>query len=318
MTFVDEEADDAGGVRKEFFMLLLREILDPKYGMFTFYEETNTIWFSDQTFETDEMYNLIGKLCGLAIYNTTIIDLPFPLALYKKLMKEKPTLKDMYNLSPSIARSLESLLTYDGDDFEELFSLTFEITRNRFGENINVELVPGGSNKSVTKENRMEYVEAFIDFTFNKSVKQAYDSFDSGFHYVCGSKILELFHPSELMQMVVGNQDYDFDELIQNAEYRGEYSAKNAVIINFWSVFNELDIEQKKKFLLFLTGTDRIPICGMKRVKIFIQSTNGGDAYFPVAHTCFNLLDLPKYSNRDILKEKLLTAIEHNQGFTIV
>ena len=38
--FDGEEADDAGGVRKEFFLLLLKEILDPKYGMFKEYEET--------------------------------------------------------------------------------------------------------------------------------------------------------------------------------------------------------------------------------------------------------------------------------------
>ena len=70
--------------------------------------------------------------------------------------------------------------------------------------------------------------------------------------------------------------------------------------------------------LVFLTGTDRIPILGMKRVKIVLQSTKGGDSYFPVAHTCFNLLDLPEYINETILKERLLVAIEHTQGFTIV
>lgn len=86
--FINEDAYDAGGVKKEFFMLLLREILDLKYGMFIFYEETNSIWFNDQTLEGSDMYQLIGKLCGLAIYNGTIIDLPFPLALYKKLLKE--------------------------------------------------------------------------------------------------------------------------------------------------------------------------------------------------------------------------------------
>jgi E3 ubiquitin-protein ligase HERC4 len=52
--------------------------------------------------------------------------------------------------------------------------------------------------------------------------------------------------------------------------------------------------------------------------KIIIQSTNGGDAYYPVAHTCFNLLDLPKYTDENILKERLLLAIQHKQGFTLV
>ena len=52
--------------------------------------------------------------------------------------------------------------------------------------------------------------------------------------------------------------------------------------------------------------------------QVYIQSTKGGNSYFPVAHTCFNLLDLPQYSDIDILRERLLVAIEHNQGFTIV
>lgn len=69
-------------------MLLIREILDLKYGMFNYYEETHSVWFNDQTLEGSDMYNLIGQLCGLAIYNSIIIDLPFPLVLYKKLLKE--------------------------------------------------------------------------------------------------------------------------------------------------------------------------------------------------------------------------------------
>jgi len=52
--FDGEEADDAGGVRKEFFLLLLKEILDPKYGMFKEYE--HGIWFHPNCFED------IGKL----------------------------------------------------------------------------------------------------------------------------------------------------------------------------------------------------------------------------------------------------------------
>lgn len=59
--FVGEEAEDAGGVRKEFFMLLLKEIFDPVYGMFKQSEETNMIWFSNNPFEDDIMYYLIGR-----------------------------------------------------------------------------------------------------------------------------------------------------------------------------------------------------------------------------------------------------------------
>ena len=316
--FVNEEGDDAGGIRKEFFTLVLRQILDPKFGMFDYYEETGTIWFKEQTFESFEMYNLIGKLCGLAIYNSVIIDLPFPLVLYKKLLKEVPNLSDLYSVSPLIARSLESLLAYEGDDFEDTFGLSFEITRQLFGEVRNIELIPGGSKKPVTKLNVKEYVDAYINYMFNESTKESFSEFCKGFDKICNSKIIKLFQPRELMSMVVGNQDYDFEELKKNTKYEGDYFSRHPVIKRFWTIFDEFSLEDKKKFLLFLTGTDRIPIFGMRMLNISIVSTNGGDQYYPVAHTCFNLLDLPKYSSIEVLRQRLHMAIQHNQGFTIV
>lgn len=46
--FDGEEAVDAGGVTKEFFLLLLKELMDPVYGMFTHYTDSNLLWFSDK------------------------------------------------------------------------------------------------------------------------------------------------------------------------------------------------------------------------------------------------------------------------------
>ena len=106
-----EEADDAGGVRKEFFLLLLKEILDPKYGMFKEYEETCTIWFHPNCFEDIGMFFMIGVLCGLAIYNFTIINLPFPRAIYKKMLNEEVgSIEDVGDLSPALAKGLRDLL----------------------------------------------------------------------------------------------------------------------------------------------------------------------------------------------------------------
>ncbi|XP_055358189.1 probable E3 ubiquitin-protein ligase HERC4 isoform X3 [Betta splendens] len=103
--FVGEEAVDAGGVRKEFFLLIMKELLDPKYGMFRYYEDSRLIWFSHKTFEDIDLFNLIGVICGLAIYNLTIVELNFPVALYKKLLKKKPTLDDLKELMPDVGRS---------------------------------------------------------------------------------------------------------------------------------------------------------------------------------------------------------------------
>jgi ubiquitin-protein ligase E3 A len=44
--------------------------------------------------------------------------------------------------------------------------------------------------------------------------------------------------------------------------------------------------------------------------------TKHGDArLLPTSHTCFNSLILPDYKDYETLKEKMLIAIQHNEGF---
>ncbi|XP_031558665.1 probable E3 ubiquitin-protein ligase HERC4 isoform X2 [Actinia tenebrosa] len=315
--FVNEEAVDVGGVRKEFFLLLLTELLDPKYGMFTCIEESQTIWFNDLTFEESPMFLLIGVICGLAIYNSTIINLRFPPVLYKKLLHRKPTLDDFRAFKPSVARNLQYLLDYHDDDVEDTFGLDFQVVREKYGAVEKIDLIPNGSEVKVTAENREQYVDAYIDYNLNKSVHKQFEAFSMGFHRVCGGRVLDFFHPQELMEMVVGCQEYDFKIFEKVAEYKGEYYDRHLVIMNFWDVFHEFPLDMKKQFLAFLTGSDRVPILGMESLKIIIQPVAGGEhgEHLPVAHTCFNLLDLPRYPTKEIMKNKLSQAIQYSTGF---
>uniref|UniRef100_A0AAQ4S6Y2 HECT and RLD domain containing E3 ubiquitin protein ligase 3 n=1 Tax=Gasterosteus aculeatus aculeatus TaxID=481459 RepID=A0AAQ4S6Y2_GASAC len=316
--FDGEEAVDAGGVTKEFFLLLLKELMDPVYGMFTHYKDSNLLWFSDKCFVEQNWFHLIGIICGLAIYNSTVVDLHFPLVLYKKLLNVSPTLEDFKELSPTEARSLQQLLDYDGCDVEEMFLLNFAITRENYGMTEVKELIPGGEGISVDKNNRKEFVEAYLRYVFSDSVSEQYSAFSSGFLKVCGGEILPLFQPSELMAMVVGNNNYNWEEMEKNAVYKGEYTATHPTVRLFWEVFHEFPLEKKKQFLLFLTGSDRIPIHGMESLRIVIQSTTAEEHYLPVAHTCYNLLDMPRYQTKEILRRRLTRAVEQYEGFSLV
>ncbi|KAF7667572.1 hypothetical protein LDENG_00055490 [Lucifuga dentata] len=316
--FDGEEAVDAGGVTKEFFLLLLKELMDPVYGMFTQYTESNLLWFSDKCFVELNWFHLIGVICGLAIYNSTVVDLHFPLVLYKKLLSVAPTVDDFKELSPTEARSLQQLLDYEGSDVEETFCLNFAITRENYGMTEVKELIPGGETIAVDKNNRKEFVDAYLRYVFTDSVNDQYSAFASGFLKVCGGEILSLFQPSELMAMVVGNNNYNWEEMEKNATYKGEYTATHPTVRLFWEVFHEFPLEKKKQFLLFLTGSDRIPIHGMESLRIVIQSTTVGEHYLPVAHTCYNLLDMPRYQTKEILRRRLTQAVEQYEGFSLV
>uniref|UniRef100_A0A8C1NWA2 HECT domain-containing protein n=1 Tax=Cyprinus carpio TaxID=7962 RepID=A0A8C1NWA2_CYPCA len=315
--FDGEEAVDAGGVTKEFFLLLLKELMDPIYGMFTQYSESNLLWFSDKCFVEHNWFHLIGIICGLAIYNSTVVDLHFPLVLYKKLLNVSPTLDDLKELSPTEGRSLQQLLEYEGD-VEETFCLNFAITREYYGITEVKELVQGGKTIAVDKTNRKEFVHAYLQYVFSDSVQEQYLAFSSGFLKVCGGEILSLFQPSELMAMVVGNNNYNWEEMEKNASYKGTFSASHPTVKMFWEVFHEFPLEKKKQFLLFLTGSDRIPIHGMASLRIVIQSTAAEEHYLPVAHTCYNMLDMPCYQTKETLRHRLTQAVEQYEGFSLV
>jgi hypothetical protein len=72
--FENEEAEDAGGVTKEFFSVLSREILNPNLQLFQHYEETRTIWFNDDSFENSiSMMDTIGESYHVIRYWRLII-----------------------------------------------------------------------------------------------------------------------------------------------------------------------------------------------------------------------------------------------------
>ena len=138
------------------------------------------------------------------MYNVTIIDLPFPLALYKKLLKKgKIDLNDMKSLSPTIYQSLKSVLNYTEDDLETALCLTFTIDREFCGEIRQEELKPGGASIMVNQKNKQEFIDLYIDYIFNKSCEKQFQAFSNGFRRVINSKPLELFYPDELMSFVV-------------------------------------------------------------------------------------------------------------------
>ena len=94
--------------------------------MFTYLEEVERIWINSNSLESDLLFELVGTLLGIAIYNGIILDLHFPPVVYKKLQGYKTDLKDLNDVEPSLARSLQSLLEYDGD-VESTFCYAFQV-----------------------------------------------------------------------------------------------------------------------------------------------------------------------------------------------
>ncbi|CAK9012900.1 Probable E3 ubiquitin-protein ligase HERC3 (HECT domain and RCC1-like domain-containing protein 3) (HECT-type E3 ubiquitin transferase HERC3) [Durusdinium trenchii] len=329
--FDGEEGLDAGGVRKEFFQLLSAQLFNPDYGMFIEYGDTDTIWFNptDPALDAERSSEiiLVGTLIGLAIYNSTLLDVRFPLVMYRMLlgkMPDEPGLDILEELDPEYAKNLRFLRDYDGDDFEDLFMQNFEVSTTVFGETKQVELKPGGSEIAVTKANREEYIALLVKYLVVDSVKTYASALVAGFNKVIpnGLASLSLFLPDELELTATGSPELDFDALESIATYEGGYSADHPVVKAFWKIVHDFDHETKEAFLRFTTGSPKAPVGGLRTVSFKIQRAGPDSDQLPTAHTCFNTLMLPDYASRDgltteqRLKERLTLALEvGSQGF---
>ncbi|XP_065882885.1 probable E3 ubiquitin-protein ligase HECTD2 isoform X2 [Dysidea avara] len=331
VTFAGEPGLDMGGLTKEWFLLLVREIFHPDYGMFISPEKSQLHWFNAASIDTDSEFHLIGMLMGLAVYNGTILDIHLPSFCYKKLLSPSSMPTDhhtsvgiaplsVHNLAeimPTMAKSLKELLTYQGN-VQEDFCYTFQASYEAYGELVTKELKPGGKDVIVTNENRTEFVNLYVDYLLNMSVYKQFSSFYYGFHSVCASNALTMFRAEEIEMLVCGCPYLDILALEEVTVYEG-YCKSDSTIKHFWEVVQSLSLTQQKLLLLFTTGSDRIPIGGVAEMHFKISRLSLAHPHktdiLPMAHTCFNNLLLPPYKSRKRLKEKLLIAINNAEGF---
>ncbi|KAM9359120.1 putative E3 ubiquitin-protein ligase HERC4 [Symphorus nematophorus] len=301
--------------KRDLFLHLFEELITPESGMLIHNESKTLYWFSPRPRVEEKTYFLFGVLCGLALYNHNIIHMPFPLVLFKKLLRVKPSLEDMMEFEPVMGESHRCMLEDYTPDVIESLETTFTVS---WGGEI-VELDPTKPGKPVTASNKKEFVAAFVDYAFTKSVKRVFEEFKRGFFKVCDIKVVEFFQPEELQAVMVGQENFDWEVFKQNTVYEGDYYAEHPNIVIFWEVFDKLTAEEKKKFLLFLTGCDRVPFLGMESIKMTVAVLpDGTDLHLPESLTCHLLLLLPMYQRYPVertMQTRLLQAINHNRGF---
>ncbi|XP_062430207.1 E3 ISG15--protein ligase HERC5-like [Rhea pennata] len=315
VSFDGEAGVDEGGLTRELFSVAARALREPGAGAFRRLA-SQLLWFPRQASSHGNTFFLVGTLFGMALYNKCIAPFPFPQALYKKMLQVELTLEDLKELLPSEGRSLQQILDEEHDDIFENLDLNFTILEEEGGSTVVTELKENGTNIPVTKQNRKEFVDLYVNYVFNESVQKPFKEFMRGFSRGCPAKKWKMFLPVELQAIFEGHKKYDWHLLEKNVKYSG-YRKSDETIKSFWDVFHKLPEEKKRMFLAFLSGSDRIPASGLEDFTFVIADPEkeNPDAYYPVGNTCSYILQLPRYSCKRILKKRLLSAIEHCENF---
>ncbi|KAJ9221117.1 hypothetical protein DTO169C6_6503 [Paecilomyces variotii] len=332
--FLGEEGVDAGGLRKEWFLLLVREVFDPNHGLFLYDEESQFCYFNPYCFESSEQFFLVGVLLGLAIYNSTILDIALPPFAFKKLLASAPpsngpatstsrstyrcTLDDLEQYRPSLAKGLRGLLEYDGD-VQETFCHDFVAQVDRYGEILEIPLCPGGERKPVTNSNRREFVDLYVHYMLDIATARQFEPFKRGFFTVCAGNALSLFRPEEIELLVRGSDEpLDVASLRAVAHYDNWANPRpenEPVVQWFWELFMGADAKAQRRLLSFITGSDRIPAMGATNLTIRLSCLGDDVQRYPTARTCFNMLGLYQYPTKQKLAAKLWSAVDNSEGF---
>ncbi|XP_037045916.1 E3 ubiquitin-protein ligase Nedd-4 isoform X12 [Bradysia coprophila] len=320
--FEGEAGLDYGGLAREWFFLLSKEMFNPYYGLFEYSAMDNyTLQINPFSGLCNEehlnYFKFIGKVAGMAVYHGKLLDAFFIRPFYKMMLQKPIDLRDMESVDMEY---YNSLLWIKENDPSELM-LTFCLDEETLGQTTQRELKPNGADIEVTNENKDEYIRLVIEWRFVARVKEQMSSFLEGFGSICPLALLKIFDENELELLMCGIQNIDVKDWKKNTLYKGDYYANHLIVQWFWRAVLSFSNEMRSRLLQFVTGTSRVPMNGFKELygsngpQMFTIERWGTPENFPRAHTCFNRLDLPPYESYYHLKDKLVKAIEGSQGF---
>lgn len=317
VTFADELG--AGpGVTREFLQMAVRSILDiqsNKHGaavqlpVWECDPDLRAYWFRfPGDVGQEEAFRALGALFGHAMLSRDTLPVAFPPALFELLLRglgsmrarSRLSLSDLALVCPAMARSLERLLEYDGEDVAVLFTLEWP------------------RSDELRTDNRTAYVEAYVHWYFLERYSAQVCPMVEGFKSVVGaSKLLRsLVEAPQLEQILCGGEaPVDVNALKSSAILEDWSDEDDAYLAGFWDVLRSLTEAEKRNFVTFVTACSRTPPRGWQDLGLRVQCNGSGDERLPSAFTCFALLLLPRYSSMEMLGSRLRTAIRDTEGF---
>jgi E3 ubiquitin-protein ligase HUWE1 len=179
--FHGEEGVDAGGVTREWFQVLARQMFDPNYALFIPVSSDRTTFHPNKLSGINDehlmFFKFIGRIIGKALYEGRLLDCYFSRAVYKRILGKPVSVKDMESFDPDYYKSLVWMLE---NDITDIIVETFSVEDDEFGVTKVVDLIENGRDVPVTEDNKHEYVRLIVEHKLLTSVKEQMENFLKG------------------------------------------------------------------------------------------------------------------------------------------
>jgi ubiquitin-protein ligase E3 C len=301
-----------------------------------------TSFYHKQMNELLQRYEFLGRIIGKCLYEGILVDINFAgFFLLKWALTGgansapresgyRANLNDLRDLDEELYKGLIQLKNYAGDveDFALNFTVSDTIRTNvatGATKTITSDLKSNGANIPVTNENRLVYISYMARHRLSKQPYHQTMAFLRGLSSMISPSWLSMFNQSELQTLIGGtSSSIDVSDLRANTQYGGLYvigddGIEHPTIQLFWQCLEDMQDDERRAVLKFVTSTPRAPLLGFASLnpKFSIRDSSEDETRLPSTSTCVNLLKLPRYKSKRVLKEKLLYAVFSGAGFDL-
>ena len=165
--FKGEVSYDAGGLFREWFIILIEELEKKEKGIFEKSEcdEISYVFnknLNEQSSWVEKYLCFIGKLMAKSIIDNITINLSFNILIYKLILEEEIKFEDLKNIDTYLYSSLLSLKQMKPEELDAMeIYYTYQYNDSE-GKLVTDELIPDGENIKVTDIN--DYIEKRIKY----------------------------------------------------------------------------------------------------------------------------------------------------------
>lgn len=281
-----------------------------------------------------DLFKQLGVLVARSLYDNRILDFRFNSVLFTLLHAHaRESHKDEISIEPAhvynqlallekIDSQLSSSLKYIYDNRENR-NLIEQLSVSYTLPGYNSDLIEDGSNKFLDDVTSVEkYISLVLDMFLGSGIANQLEKFIEGFSRVFPYKNLLLFLPEELCDLFGRvHEDWSPQTLYSYLIADHGYTMDSPPVKELISIMTGFNEQEKRVFLQFLTGSPKLPLGGFKALKpkftVVLKHAEDGlqpDDYLPSVMTCANYLKLPKYSSKEVMRKKIIQAMEEGAG----
>ena len=294
VTFAGEGGVDAGGLGREWFTLLGRQIFelpstDPLGGLFVTRGDTEYLELdlSRPLDGLSDAYAALGVYLGMSFAYNMPVGVPLPRMFFQKLLGRAASVDDLKLDDPELFRNLKEAQEGGINMLRML------------GEVGDQETVPDVPLRM------KEYIDGQLAEFFPPDAESRMLQIREGFEiFMTWPSVVTA---DDFRSVVYGNPEISVDDMIAHTTCAECYT-KSAEWL--WQWLRNSNNDVRRQFLKFVTGLDQLPVNGMAGLKIpmtILRPFRLGP--LPMARTVFYSIELPEYRTYEDLVKFMEEAI---------